>query len=222
MGSLEELDTIRRKLKFSIFAIHLCKFVLILGWRRFATGPDLVVSSADVVSDKGRQRTIDLFCLLWFILGVVTSCGLCKNGCARYANYCRVSLNLCLVGNHILIVVAVGVSVWLLESHGVVRSSVLSVCTYTEVASPSGPWRRLVELGLLGEFTDRGTGAMTKARLVLTHYKVVLFQSLHHFVGLLLIKLAFMCHRPKILGNSRFLKAWMMDEVSGVIFGCVW
>ena len=221
MGTLEEFDTIRRKLKFSVFAIHLCKFVLVLGWRRFATRPNLIVSSADVVSDKGRQRTIDLFCLLWFVLGVVTSCRLGQNGCARYANHCRVALNLCLVGNHILIVVDVGVSVWLLESHGVVRSSILSVWTYTEVASPSGPWRRLVELGLLGEFTDRGTGAMTKARLVLTHNKVVLFQSLHDFIGLLLIKLAFVSHRPKILGHSRFLKAWMMDEVSGVIFSCI-
>lgn len=88
MRLLKEFNSIGGKRKLSTFTVNLREFILILGGTCLASRPDLVMSRANVISDKRRERTVDLFRLIVLVLRIVTSGGVRYNIGGRVANDC--------------------------------------------------------------------------------------------------------------------------------------
>ena len=66
---------------------------------RFATGTNCKVSSSDIISRKGIQRSVNGFCLAVFVFEVVASRSRLLDFCTCCADLGRVALYLCFVLN---------------------------------------------------------------------------------------------------------------------------
>lgn len=139
---------------------------------------------------------------------VVPSCGSFGDFSSGDSEYGRVELDLSFVSNVHRSVGSVRVlALVLLEPHGVVGRFVLVINAEAEVGFEGSPWGSLAHTSGLSELTNMGGGTVAESALVLAQDEVRCLQVVHHHVGLVLIKLAFMGLRAKLSTTDRLLEA---------------
>lgn len=106
----------------------------------------------------------------------------------------------------------------LLEPHRVVRSLVFVVLTHGEVGLKGGPWHAVRVPGSLSCLANVCTGSETESRLVFTEDEMRCFEIIHHFVGVVLIKLALVGLGSELPSVDRLLEARSVDVVSSLVF----